>query len=87
MHCCHLEMRIVVDPPLGSQYSDDIASARQHTLVEHDPMNRGDNRGVSFRKDINAFVHSGGTPRLIPEGLVVPVPCRGTLDWDNHTLR
>ena len=85
-----VEVSIVVESPLGAEHDDKLASLAILCREEHDAYSGGVDPCASTGKHIDALVHDGGAPTLVPEGLVVITvavgPHNGHLQvlWDEH---
>lgn len=85
-----VEVSIVVESPLGAKCDDKLASLAILCREEHDAYGGGVDPRASTGKHIDALVHDGCAPTLIPESLVIVTVAVGPYDghlqilWDEH---
>ena len=67
------QMRKIMYPPLRRKYDDNFTATRQRTCIDNNPMHgRYDGRTFT-RKDIDACMNAGHSPRRMPKRVRVPI--------------
>ena len=75
-----IQVCVVMQPPLGSQYQYNITPQALGPHKRHDTAGRRQGGRSQWRKDIDPFVYTGNAPGLVPERQRIPVLAGGVLD-------
>ena len=70
-----LEVRVVVQSPLRPQNDYHVTALPPRSSIDDNARGGSTNHAPIGREDVDAFVNTGNTPRLVPERLWVPVLC------------
>jgi len=76
-----------MNAPLGAEYGNHVTTTRKCAFKHHHAGSAGMDWCAMLGKNINAFMHTGGAPWVMPITMGIPVFVGGLCDWNDVLLR